>query len=88
MQTKRVMWIVWPTFLVACVLEMMVFAMVDPADLNWWGQPIGLSRQGVYTVSFFVFWVLAGVSSACTSLLSHSPLEVNQEPLADAGSAN
>lgn len=83
MQTNRVMWVLWPAFLVACVLEMLVFAMVDPADLNWLGQPIELSRQGVYTVAFFVFWALAGISSAVTSLLSHAPLTVNREPLAD-----
>ena len=84
MRTKRVMWIVWPAFLIACLLEMLVFAMVDPADLNWLGQPIGMSRQGVYTVSFFVFWILAGISSAFTSLLSYSPFAVNRESLADA----
>ena len=79
MRTQRVMWIVWPAFLVAGVLEMLVFAMVDPADLNWMGQPIGLSREGVYTVAFFVFWALTCASSAFTSLLSFSPLEVNRE---------
>lgn len=77
-RTQRVMWIVWPAFLVAGVLEMLVFAMVDPADLRWLGEPIGLSRQGMYTVSFFVFWALTCASSAFTSLLSFSPLEVNQ----------
>jgi hypothetical protein len=75
------MWIVWPAFLVAGVLEVLVFAMVDPQDLRWFGQPIVLSRQGVYTVAFFVFWIIAMMSSGLTTLLSMSPFEVNRCPL-------
>jgi hypothetical protein len=77
MLAQRLMWIVWPAFLMAGVLEVLVFAFVDPQDMHWMGQPIELSRQGVYTVSFFVFWVLTCASSALTVLLSKSPLEVN-----------
>lgn len=85
MRIQRVMWIVWPAFLVAGVLEVLVFAMVDPSDLHWMGQPMGLSREGVYTVAFFVFWALTCASSAFTSLLSFSPLEVNRGPTSDIG---
>ena len=81
MLAQRLMWIAWPAFLVACVLELLVFALVDPQDLHWLGQPVDLSRQGVYTLAFFVFWVLAMVSSALTTLLSMSPFEVNRCPL-------
>ena len=77
MLAQRLMWIVWPAFLMAGVLEVLVFAFVDPQDMHWMGRPIELSRQGVYTVSFFVFWVLTCASSALTVLLSKSPLEVN-----------
>ena len=77
MLAQRVMWIVWPAFLVAGVLEMLVFAFVDPQDLHWMGLPIELARQGVYTVSFFVFWAFTCASSALTVLLAKSPLEVN-----------
>lgn len=81
MKMQKMMWIAWPAFLVAGVLEMLVFAMVDPQDLNWFGQPVALSRQGVYTVAFFVFWGIAMLSSGLTTLLSMSPFEVNQCPL-------
>ena len=43
--TRRWMWIAWPAFLVAAVLEMVVFAVVDPSDLHWFGQPVTLSRE-------------------------------------------
>jgi len=84
MNLQRWMWIVWPAFLLACLLEMLVFALVDPQDLHWFGQPVTLSRQGVYTIAFFVFWALAMVASGLAVLLSMSPREVNrQAPPAD-----
>lgn len=81
MWTKRLMWIVWPAFLMAGVLEMLVFAVVDPQDLHWFGQPLGLSRQGVYTVAFFAFWAVAMVSGGLTTLLAMSSFELNQHPV-------
>lgn len=81
MLLKRMMWIAWPAFLVAGLLEMVVFALVDPQDLQWFGHPLALSRQGVYTLAFFVFWGLTMVSSALTTLLSMSPFEVNRCPV-------
>lgn len=81
MLARRWMWIAWPAFLVAGVLEMLVFAMVDPEDLHWFGRPLELSRQGVYTLAFFVFWFMTMASSALTTLLSISPFEVNRCPV-------
>ena len=81
MKAQRWMWIAWPAFLVAAVLEMVVFAMVDPTDLQWFGSPVSLSRQAVYTIAFFVFWGVAMASSALTTLLSMSPFEVNRCPV-------
>jgi hypothetical protein len=75
---RRLAWILWPSFLLACVVEMLVFALVDPGDLHWRGEPLPLSRQGLYTVSFFVFWVLAMGSSALTALLAVSRRELNR----------
>ena len=55
MLAQRMMWIAWPAFLVAGVLEMLVFAFVDPQDMQWFGQPIELSRQGVSIPCRFLF---------------------------------
>ena len=76
---QRIMWIVWPSFLMAGVLEILVFAMVDPQDLHWFGQAVQLSRQGIYTVAFFAFWLVTLLSSALTALLAMPSLEVNQQ---------
>ncbi len=79
--TQRIMWIAWPAFLVAGLLEMLVFGLGDPEDLHWFGQHLALSRQGVYTLSFFAFWALTMVSSGLTTLLSMSPFVINQWPV-------
>ncbi|MBI5924187.1 MAG: hypothetical protein HY836_01160 [Aquabacterium sp.] len=57
--------ILWPAFLIAGVLEMVVFSWVDPTLLRigqW--QP---DAQTTYSLAFFVFWGLVTLSS----LLSH-----------------
>lgn len=81
MGTKRWMWIAWPAFLVAAVLEMVVFALVDPGELHWLGSPLSLSREAVYTLAFFLFWGATMASSALTTLLSVSPFELNRCPV-------
>jgi membrane protein implicated in regulation of membrane protease activity len=82
MLAQRMMWIAWPAFLVAGVIEMLVFALVDPQSLHWFGQPIALSSEAVYTLAFFAFWLLTMMSSALTTLLAMSPFELNRRELA------
>jgi hypothetical protein len=81
MLAQRWMWIAWPAFLVAGLLEMLVFALVDPQDLHWFGRELDLSRQAIYTLAFFAFWGLTMLSSALTTLLGMSPFEVNRCPV-------
>ena len=81
MSAQRWMWIAWPAFLVAVVLEMIVFAFVDPSELHWSGHSLDLSREAVYTITFFLFWGGTMASSALTTLLSMSPFEVNRCPV-------
>jgi hypothetical protein len=68
---KRTLQILWPSFLMAGVLETLVFAVVDPADLRWFGGPsLDWSNQAVYTVSFLIFWGVVSLSGALTALLA------------------
>jgi hypothetical protein len=78
---QRLMWIAWPAFLVAAVMEMVVFAFIDPSELHWGGAQLGWSREATYTVVFFVFWMFTVISSSLTTLLSVSPFEVNRCPV-------
>ena len=76
----RMMWIAWPAFMAACILELMVFAVVDPLELQWSGHTLGWSRQAVYTLAFFAFWAVCTVACAVTTLLRMEPAEVNGCP--------
>ncbi len=64
------MCIAWPSFLAASVLEMLVFALVDPADLKWAHMPDAWSSQAIYSLAFFVFWGITFASSATTAWLA------------------
>jgi hypothetical protein len=77
--SHRVLAIAWPAFLMAGVLEMLVFALADPEDLHWiGGAPVELSRSAVYTLAFFVFWLVISTAGALTQLLLAEPGDINQ----------
>ncbi len=67
--TERLMQVVWPAFIAACLLELIVFAMVDPSEIHWMGRSPGWSRQAIYAGAFFVFWAICGVASTLTVML-------------------
>lgn len=69
---KLMLTVAWPSFLAASALEMFVFVLFDPSDGNWLGKSIELSRQGVYTISFFVFWLIALISGSLSVYLLES----------------
>jgi uncharacterized membrane protein YcfT len=77
MLKERMMWILWPSFLMAGVLEILVFALVDPHDLHWFGMSLEVPRQAVYTLGFFAFWIITAISSALTVLLAMPSTEIN-----------
>lgn len=58
--------ILWPAFLAACLLEALVFSMVDPGEVHWAGQVSQPSSQAVYSVAFFCFWLIC---AACSCLV-------------------
>ena len=69
---QRVATILWPSFLMAGLMEGLVFSAFDPAtlrfgDLAEW--PPGL----VYTASFLLFWLIISTSGALTALLWLEP---------------
>jgi hypothetical protein len=69
-RAERALSVLWPAFVMAGVLEALVFAVVDPTTLAWFGgEPIEWPRQAVYTVSFFVFWGVIAAAGALTAIL-------------------
>ena len=70
--------VLWPAFLAAGVLDAMVFAVLDPRDLRWFGgASFGWSPVAVHSVTFLIFWAAITTSAAMTALLLLSDAEVN-----------
>ena len=73
---KSAILLLWPSFIVAGLAEVLFFAVFDPVD--WHSGPLGLSRTASYTIGFFLFWLLAACSSALTLFLQRGPRELNR----------
>ena len=66
--------ILWPAFVAAGVMALLVFAHVDPADVHTLaGTPMELSRQAIYTLSFFGFWAVIAAAGAVSGWLRQRP---------------
>lgn len=67
---ERALLILWPAFVMAGVLDALVFVVVDPGSLHWFGtDPVGGSASAVYSITFLLFWAVISISGAITHLL-------------------
>lgn len=81
---KRLIYILWPSFIVAGIATGAFFTLFDPTDLRLFDREITLSRTAVYSIGFFLFWLLAAGSSALTCFFQRSSADLNRprrEPL-------
>ena len=58
--------ILWPSFLTATVATGLFFSAFDPDDLIPFGADLEVSRLGIYTIGFFLFWLITAVSGIGT----------------------
>jgi hypothetical protein len=75
---QRLIWILWPSFIVGGIAEALFFTAFDPQDLMLFGDPIAWSREAVYSVGFFIFWAVCAASSAATCFLQRSSSQINR----------
>jgi hypothetical protein len=75
--------LMWPSFLAACLLEVLIFSMVDPREIHWPSQMSEPSRQSVYSVSFFLFWLITISCSGLVLWLAKSERSLNEEAISD-----
>jgi hypothetical protein len=66
----KIAFVLWPSFLVAGVMEMVFFTLFDPVEMHLFGNPVALGRQAVYSIGFFCFWAVTAASSALTLYLT------------------
>jgi hypothetical protein len=69
MKWRSLMWILWPSFLMAGVASAVVFALVDPLDVAIFGH-IRPEREILYASGFFFFWLIAALSSMLTVFMT------------------
>lgn len=63
----RVLLVLWPAFMMAALLEALVFAVVDPHGLHGVGTAFLMwPATAVYSVAFLVFWILIALAAAVT----------------------
>ena len=85
----RVLWrtyavIAWVSFLFAALATMVFFASFEPNELALIATfPIELSANAVYTIGFFLFWILCFSCTTCSCILLSLPLSKRQKPLPD-----
>lgn len=72
--------VAWSSFLAACLGTMLAFAALDPQVIidgveggepgaaPWW-----LTTTGIYTLGFFLFWLIAVVAGVLTAFLTQGP---------------
>jgi hypothetical protein len=84
--------VLWPAFVAAAVLEMLVFAAFDPHDFNAFGLSIDHASDAIYSISFFAFWAITAAAGVVTWSLSRTSDDVNRDgrqvdPLAASAAA-
>jgi hypothetical protein len=75
---KPAIYILWPSFIVGGIGEVVFFTVFDPKELYLFGEPSSLSRLAIYSIGFFLCWAFAAASSALTCFLMRSTNEVNR----------
>ena len=74
----RIMWVLWPSFVVAGIAEGIFFTVIDPQELYLFGEAVYLSKIATYSIGFFGFWAVCASSSLMTCFLQRSAAEVNK----------
>jgi hypothetical protein len=81
--------VLWPSFLIAIIATGAFFSAFNPYDLTPFGITLSLTLVGVYTIGFFLFWMLATIASAASLYfiisngLKLSQLDSQEQTIAD-----
>jgi hypothetical protein len=65
----KLMVVLWPGFLMACVATGIFFSLVDPMELIILDEKVQVHMLGAYTIGFLMFWALGCLSSWITTFL-------------------
>jgi hypothetical protein len=63
---ERTIQILWPSFIVAGIMDILMFAFFDPMEIMYQGSALFESRLAAYSAVFFIFWLFGASSSILT----------------------
>lgn len=63
---QRMIQVLWPSFIVAGAMDIVLFTLLDPLELIYQGSPLFDTRLDAYSVGFFLFWLFGAASSILT----------------------
>lgn len=67
MKYRLLIWILWPAFLVSVLAEGLLFSMIHPSELLFFGHHLDISDEGIYSIGFFIIWIFCTLSSGLTA---------------------
>ena len=76
---SKIYYVLWPSFMVAGIAEILFFTIVAPQDLYLFGQPVYFSPLATYSIGFFAFWAICAAASLATLFFQRSGAEINEE---------
>lgn len=66
---RLLMTTLWPSFIMAGVSTGILFSLVDPESFSLFGNNIESGNIYIYSIGFFIFWLLGAITSGLTALL-------------------
>ncbi|KAB2969115.1 hypothetical protein [Zoogloea sp.] len=75
---QKLIQVLWPSFLVAGLVEILFFTVIAPQELYLFGQSVHFSPIATYSIGFFGFWLVCAASSLTTLFFQRTSEEVNR----------
>jgi len=75
---QRLFHILWPSFIIAGIADIIFTSAFDPLEIVYRGEPLIEHRIAAYTIGFFFFWVICIGSSAMTCYFQRGANESNR----------
>ena len=75
---QRISSILWPSFITAGIANSLFFTFFEPAALLYAGGYPEMSNIAVYSIGFFIFWLLTSSSCVMTSYFMQPCCNVNK----------
>lgn len=75
---KQLISVFWPSFLIAALVDVLFFALLEPDQFSYKEEPIFQNLLAAYTVGFLIVWLLGICSSALTCYFQRGSDQINR----------